>query len=979
MKTSIALLSFLLSLGLSLRAQTPTAQEVPNEVRIAVDDYLQAYVLEGYRPHGAMNLDSLRADGELHELRVYPNEAFCSQPFTPQSVRQIYRSLQRLLPAPYNTYKLAVLNKKGVSIEELVPNIYRTGDYDRTRLWGEVDYDGQPWVENTSRPYRVTRGLQNRHLFIWPSHGRYFSGEVWKWQRPNLFCTTEDLLTQSFVFPYLLPMLERAGAVVATPRERDYQTQEAVVDNDTPDRQGHYAETVQADAVWETSADSLGFAAPEGLMHDSIFPFRLGTYRFAPAVSRRSRLATATWTPRLPAAGRYAVYVSYATRPNSVPDAHYTVIHRGGRTTFRVNQQMGGGTWVYLGTFDFDEGAGDRGRVILTNRSDHRGVVTADAVRFGGGVGRVERGSEGTSGLPSFLEAARYYAQWAGVPDTLVNTERGADDYRDDLRVRSNMLNYLGGGSCYQPGRAGQRVPFELALALHSDAGVRADGGVYGSLSISTTQDGDGRTFFGSGLSRQASSDFSQMLLSGLTSDLSRTFSTEWTRREHWDRNYAETRMPGVPSAILEMFSHQNFTDMKYAHDPTFKFALARSVYKTILRYVNYEHGVTDCVVQPLPPSAFSAELTADGEQVRLTWKATDDPLEKSARPTGYVVYTRMGDEGFDNGLAVGNVDEYLMPLTPGKPYAFRVAAVNEGGESFPSEMLSAYRSPQASARRVLIVNGFERLSGPARVETADSIGFDLDRDLGVPDGVATAFSGRQLCFDASAMGREGVDGLGYSGRELVGRKLAGNTFDYPLIHGAAVATAGYSYASCSREAFERGGFSLKGYAAVDYIAGLQGDFPHNLRPYRVFSPATQRKLTNYLKDGGALLVSGSYIGTDVLHHADDAAFAEEVLKYRPGGSARADSTDYVNGLNTQFLIYRKPNAAHYAAQAPDVLLPADGQAFTAFAYGGGQSAGTAYAGRNYRVIAMGFPFECIREEAVRKVAMKAILTFLTE
>ena len=48
---------------------------------------------------------------------------------------------------------------------------------------------------------------------------------------------------------------------------------------------------------------------------------------------------------------------------------------------------MGGGTWVYLGTFAFDKGCNIFNRVILTNHSKHRGVVTADAVRFGGGMG----------------------------------------------------------------------------------------------------------------------------------------------------------------------------------------------------------------------------------------------------------------------------------------------------------------------------------------------------------------------------------------------------------------------------------------------------------------------------------------------------------------------------------------------------------------------------------------------------------------
>ena len=100
-----------------------------------------------------------------------------------------------------------------------------------------------------------------------------------------------------------------------------------------------------------------------------------------PTVNRRSKLATATWIPQIPVDGRYAVYVSYASRSNSVPDAHYMVYHKGGRTNFVVNQQMGGGTWVYLGTFEFAQGSNIAGRVVLSNQSDYRALVVALARR----------------------------------------------------------------------------------------------------------------------------------------------------------------------------------------------------------------------------------------------------------------------------------------------------------------------------------------------------------------------------------------------------------------------------------------------------------------------------------------------------------------------------------------------------------------------------------------------------------------------
>ncbi len=958
---------------------TPGAEE-RQEVTQAVERWMSAYSVDGYKPSSRMRADSVRLDTGGEEVLVYANEAFCSQPLTQTRLYNIKESVSAALPSPYGKWRLRVYAKRGRELDELVPNARRRDGIDKSRLWGGTDYKGAAWVTNASLPYSVTEGLQGRHLFIWPSHGRYFNGSVWRWQRPRLYCTAEDLLTQSIVYPFLFPMLEKAGAVVCCPRERDTQTAETVVDNDRPARQGSYTETSASDLRWETPAGATGFKSPDGLLNDSVLPFRLGTVRAIATTSRQRRTTQAMWKPDIPRRGRYAVYVSYAALPSSVPDAEYTVYHLGGSTTLKVNQRMGGGTWVYLGTFLFDAGQRDNGRVVLSNHSETRGVVCADAVRFGGGVGQTERGGCGTSGLPRFLEAARYGAQWAGVPDSLFNTEHGADDYKDDLRVRSNMLNRLAHGSAFLPttgesitaesgeGTAAGGVPFELALALHTDAGRRTDGSIYGSLAISTTQDGDGNTTYASGLSRMASWDFASELLDNLTDDISKTFSVRWTRREAWNRNYAETRMPGVPSAILEMLSHQSFTDMRYAHDPHFKFALARSVYKSLLRYVCRQHGIRRCTVQPLPVHAFSARLAADGTAVRLSWQPTRDSLESSAQPTGYIVYTKVDGADFDNGQAVGAATSFSMAVQPGRRYAFRVTAVNAGGESFPSETLAVYRAPK-ERHRALIVNGFSRLSGPAIIERGDSTGFDLDTDFGVPYLYTTAYSGRQTDFTSGA-----------SGSEMEGRIFAGNTFDYPECHGEAIAAAGgYSYESVSREAFEDKNFSLKGVTAVDYIAGLERDAPQNLLPAKSLPPAVCKRLRHYLDGGGALLLSGSHIASD-MQAADERDFTENVLKYRCAGTARTDSTGIVTGLNLNFPIYRTPNPAHYATQCPDVLMPAEGSgAFSAFAYGGGQGAGTAYKGQDYRTVCMGFPFECIRDASTRRAAMGALLRFLCD
>lgn len=949
----------------------------------SIRNFFENYSCPNYRPRHAMEYKTIEVNKKKKEIIIYANDAFCSQVFTAESTDFIYDQIKSRLPKEYKNYQVFIKTDKNKNIEELVPNAYRNkGTLDKSRLLRKTDYDETPWVRNISLPYKITAGLQNRHLFIWASHGRYFKedpkGKKWKWQRPYLFCTTEDLLTQSFVYPYLFPMLENAGAIIGTPRERDYQTQQVIIDNNVSFSGKDYRET-NGSHDWTSSAQGTGFKPPLTIMNDNVFPFRSGTYRMVPSTNKANEKSTVSWTPQIKEAGKYAVYISYASSPQNITDAHYSVFHKGGETEFLVNQQIGGGTWVYLGTFDFDTESRSLQGVVLDNYSKEKGIVTADAVRFGGGMGQIERGDCGTSGLPKYLEAARYYAQWAGIPDTLVNTTNGKNDYADDLRVRGNMVNYLGGGSVYQPHTPGKGVPFELALALHSDAGIQRDHSIHGSLSIGTTQVGDSMKTYPSGISRNASSDFSALLLNGLSHDLSAKFNIPWIKREHWDRNYAETRIPGVPSAILEMLAHQNFTDMKYGHDPIFKFTLARSVYKSILRYICTQHNIKKYCVQPLPVRAFAAELTEDGKHVRLTWSQTIDPVEETATPNRYILYTKTGNRGFDNGQDLGDCNSCLVAIRPDTHYAFRITAVNDGGESFPSETLTAYQTSHSS-KRILIVNGFHRLSGPAQVISPTKRGFDLERDLGVPYMRTTAFAGKQQIFDVSAAGLPDSIAWGLSGEEYIGQEFAGNTFDYPVSHGLAIAATGkYSYCSVSREAFEQNGFRTESYQAIDYIAGLEGNFRHNLYPFKTLPGSTQQKLTDYLQNGGALLLSGAFVASDCQSDADDRRFIENVLKYRYAGTMREDSVTAINGLNINFDIYRMPNKKHYAAQRPDVILPTGKQAFPCFIYGNGQGAGVAYKGRDYRVLTMSFPFECICDEAVRRSAMSAVLSFLTD
>ncbi len=923
----------------------------------------------------SVKIASMTADNQRKEVVLELSESFAYQPFRNQQVENLYDSVKALLPNEYRRYSVS-LCVNGIPVEQLVPNYYRTRRLDKDRLLTNIRDKEPQWVMNLSRPAAFPRGLEGRHLALWQSHGRYYKQEPgrWLWQRPPLFCTTEDLFTQSIILPYLIPMLQNAGAVVFTPRERDVQRNEVIVDNDTRTPGSFYLETKSKQGKFSTPMGVKGFAYTRPVLQNGENPFEQGTIRML-TTERKAEKAFAQWVPYIPEKGYYAVYVSYKTMLNSVSDAKYLVYHEGGVTEFRVNQRIGSGTWVYLGTFSFDKGNHDTGMVILSNESSENGVVTADAVRFGGGMGNIARGGK-LSGVPRYLEAARYYAQWAGMPSSIYANQQGANDYNEDINTRSLMLNYLSGGSVYNPDQQGRGVPFEASMGLHSDAGYKTNDGIVGSLAIHTSNYNDGK--LAAGNSRWASRDLTDILLTQLQSDIRATFpSSAWQRRGIWDKNYSETRLPAPASVILEFLSHQNFADMMYGHDPVFKFTVARSIYKSFLRFITSQHG-DDYKVQPLPVQQFAIRFGEKKRTVKLSWTPVEDPNEPSARAEEYIVYTRIGTTGFDNGVLVrGN--SHTVQLEKGLTYSFRVTAVNAGGESFPSETLSAYLAP-SEKRKAIIVNGFDRLSGPAIVQQGDSAGFDLNRDPGVPYLSNISLCGRQTGFSRSRAGVETEGGWGYSTSELEGVILAGNTFEYPLIHGYALKNVGgISYVSCSRAAVEHGMVSLDSYDMVDLILGLQKEDPvaRRLRGanYKTFTPELQRVLSAYLRKGKPLLLSGSYLASDMSTTRTESLFTKDLLKYTYGGNARNVSSSVISGMGTSFTIPRTIQAKAYPVVAPD-CLHAEGGAYPLMVYADQTCAAIAYKGP-YRIIALGFPFESIEQEQVRGKLMGAFTRFL--
>ncbi|MBO4905843.1 MAG: N-acetylmuramoyl-L-alanine amidase [Bacteroidaceae bacterium] len=981
----IWLYSFLLLLTLLLCPTTIMAQNSRAErmVRDRVTTYFTSYHRDDILVNEKIKVQSVGINTQGRELTLTISDAFGMVPFTDEQVSSIYKEVQQLLPQPYNAYTLHILTN-GHLLEDLVVGGDEQNGETASRLWGDISYKGNAWVTPLNRPYHVDEGLPSRHISVWASHGRYFDLDKneWKWQRPRLFCATEDLLSQTIVIPLLIPMLENAGAIVFTPRERNWQKNEAVVDNDTPNQSGLYTET-NGQYGWLSAG--TGFAHTRQTYINQDNPFTDGTARLCATQTRRSQSSTITWTPQIPADGQYAVYVSYKTIPTSIPDAEYTVRHRGQNTRFRVNQQMGGGTWVYLGTFDFAAGESTDNCVRLTNQSNYRGHVTADAVRFGGGMGNVARGvggAETVSGMPRFLEAARYYAQWAGMPSQVYANIDSVSDYREDINTRSLMTNYLAGGSPYLPADSGLHVPIDLTVALHTDAGITSDGSPVGTLAIYHSHDDDG--LLPSGISRLTCRDLADMVQTQVCNDLEQTLS-QWTRRQLWDKNYSECRRPQTPSLLLEMLSHQNFPEMVKAHDPYFKFLLARALYKGILRYEAYAHGQKHVTVQPLPVTAPQACVMPDENEIRLTWTAVDDPLEATAKPTAFVVYHAEGQRGYDNGTLVRENSYTLREASRNVLHRFKVSAVNDGGQSLLSEEVCAYISNDNNARQILIVDAFDRMAGPRPIISDTIVGFDMTADMGIPMAQMPGYCGLQVDFNPLMAGQEGEGALGHSIGNLEGMILAGNTRDWTTRHALDIiaATNGLAHiSSCTAAALEAGYANNPGsqapnsYNLMDIACGLQQRDGYSLIQHPALSYGLRQAMAACVRAGGNLLVSGSYIGSDA-HSDEEQQFLRSVLKTEHIHNFSTTEIQNVFGLGSQFSLETNFSERSYRVSRADCLAPTE-NAFCAMIYQPSQEcAAVAYQGQSYRSMTLGFPWESITDNTHRVELMRGIFNFL--
>ena len=941
-------------------------------------------------------------------IKVDLSENFGDVPFTRESINQLKDDIKSTLGEQYQSNNVYITIASN-SIENYFSDF-------------ETSYQRKhnAFITPLDENRHYSKGLDGNIVAVWPSHGWYFEPYLnrWEWQRARLFHTVEDMYTHSYMIPYIMPMLENAGAYVWDARERDTHNFGVVVDHDGGHAQKGYHEN-NGKKKWK-NGEGKGFAYSRNEYKDFENPFEEGSYRMVEAESDRNKLAHATWDVDMPEAGTFAIYVSYKSLPNSAHDATYTVNSLGGTQQFVVDQAMAGGVWVYLGSFQLAKGM-NKAVVSLSNHSsDSKAVITADAIKVGGGKGNIVRrvalptpeniaiaeknddlkylGKEGidyqyvgSGDHPWFHLGARYFLQWSGFPHKVYSTSDGINDYVDDYRSRGEWVNWLAGGSDVLPGKPGLKVPVDVSFCLHTDAGTTKNDDIIGTLLIyCTTKNGKQFGKYENGTPRELSRQFANIVSTEVVNDIRAKYEPNWTRRGMWDKSYYEARVPEVPALLMELLSHQNYADMKYGLDPQFRFDVSRSIYKGIAKFIA-KRDHRECVIQPLPVSAFAINKLSDNLYM-LNWEPTPDPLCSNADAKKYIVLEQVGNGGFKE-IDVVDEPHYSAYVTDNEIHSYKIIAMNDGGRSFPSETLSLGVAKHSKGT-VMVVNNFTRISAPDWFDSGEMAGFYDSKDHGVPYMEQINYLGAQFEFRRNLEWRDDdAPGFGACRSNYETQNIAGNTFNYPSIHGKAIMEAGYSFVSTSAMAVDKGDVDLSSYCTVDMIMGKQKETPtgRGAKPsrYKAFTTGLMNALTTYTRGGGNVLMTGAYVGSDIWDKekslGNEKNFAQNVMGYTwVDGRATLRGEVYSvpsvlkmsDGMgNLHF--YDTLNSDFYAVESPDAIKASDSKGATIVRYSENNiPAGIASSRNGYKTVVLGFPFETIKNENERNEFMQRVLNF---
>ena len=637
--------------------------------------------------------------------------------------------------------------------------------------------------------------LSGRVVFMNSGHGWTWStNNFWYLQRPAALNSMNEDYGNLDQLNFFAAYCFNAGAIVASMRPLGQQTNEVVLDN--------VSAGVSFAGAWSDSTSTVCFGKPGDV-----------PYRYASLAATET--ATATYTPTIPVTGYYPVY-TWARHGTDRGDQRYRIRHTGGETQYRVPHYLVGNGWVYLGEYYFNAGSNSAsGSVVISNLrgSTNGSVVIADAIRFGNGMGSIDRGG-GVSGYPREEESCRYWIQsnlGQGQSTSLYNTS--GNDENDSWSAPPRMsveMTETNGTSFFK----------RIHISFHSNAGGQR--GTEGLITSAPTPNQ-------AALAQICGSTVNDELV-GLGSPplefpwfdrgANITFSGGYS--EISDNNFVGV----MDGTIIEVAYHDDATDATLLRDPKTRGAVGRAAMHTVVKYMNQfdTNNPPPLIFLPEPPANVRAIGNTNGS-VAIAWAAPVS-IANSGAPTNYIVYQSTNGYGFGNSISVGNVTNFTVTnLAAGVDYYFRVAAANAGGESFPSAVAGCRPPLFGTSAKILFVNAFDRFDRTT----------NLKQNLVAQNYVAPSGSG-------------GND-------RVLPRRI--NSFDYVVPHGKAVSAAGVAFDSCQSATLTNGLVALTNYPIVIWACGNESTADES------FSSAEQAKVAAFLAGGGNLFVSGSEIAWD--------------------------------------------------------------------------------------------------------------------
>ena len=530
----------------------------------------------------------------------------------------------------------------------------------------------------------------------------------------------------------------------------------------------------------------------------------------------------------------------------------------------------------------------------------------------------LEHDELGVSGMPQWCEGARYWLQALNADTAIWDLYEG-DHYKDDMKCRAMWVNALD-------------VPIDLCLALHTDGlDSENDSTIVGTLAIYTARDDEGSPVLRDGRNREkVNRNLADWIQTQITSDLT-YLAPEWTRRQLREANYCESRVPVVPSVLIELLSHKNMADMRYGLDPAFRFTASRAIYKGILRYINGKSAV----VQPLPIEQIAFEN--DGT---IRWQAVNDSLEPTADPTYYLVYLQAEDGEWDI-TQVDRKTQTHVDLTPGVHYNAYVVAANDGGLSFPSPVVSAYISPDEDAPSALIVDGFDEVYGVEWFKDSTYAGI-VPGSYACEDQFSCAYIGQQWNYTRTDQWLNDDNcGWGSCYRDHAGQLTIGNTHDYSSLHGRILRRMHISYSSCTAGMFSSLRSPISDYQVIDYICG------RNRTP---LTEESQSLLAAYVADSGRVLISSDHWSQVSAQWMDSTLHASFYARHATRSGCVSSSRDRMVHLMLE------PNEEQLFSPAPEGLKATHRDAQIMATYTDMRC--PAAIGYDHRTLVYGFPLE---------------------